>query len=410
MRKEIFTTVLIAISFACFSSDLAKKKAYKQGQLVSARLIKNFTDAEMASEINTSFANLGQDISDLTSNAVAVNSYAIRYRTLNYNGKKIIVSGMVAFPASGDGVYPVVQYQHCTQFNKKNVPSNPSRNWESLPTMALFAAQGYIVSMPDYIGQGRSKKRHPYMHAESIAVSCSDMLKAVAELCTKLNINTDSRLFICGFSEGGHATMALQKHIEETPDAQPFQLTASAPIDGPYKVYDCWNKITLTLTAPELCAPIAARMYLSFRKIYKFKEKLRDVFFSPRNRQLRQIDRGKYDPDPDPDDPDDPDDFFNKSVQDIMHKSFLEEVTSREHPMYSAMEQNNTYDFLPLTPTRLYHAESDELVPYSMSEMVCSHMKSLGAEDVEVVNSEASSHLKSFFPSMLMAKRWFDTF
>ena len=94
-----------------------------------------------------------------------------------------------------------------------------------------------------------------------------------------------------------------------------------------------------------------------------------------------------------------------------MRGNFLAAVASGKHPLDQAMEGNNTYNFLPVTPTRLYHGLDDNLVPYSMSEMTCARMRLLGARDVEVVNVGAGfGHEASIIPSFLMAKKWFDSF
>lgn len=412
MCKYFTALMLTVISFVCvaFDSDVkTKRMKSKQGKLVSAKLIKSYAANWMPPEdIQNNFAKADQDISNLQATATAVNAYRIRYRTLSVRGRSIIVSGLVAVPDPADGVYPVVQYQHCTQFDKSDVPSNPSETWESPSVMFLFAAHGYIVSMPDYIGQGKSRRRHPYMHAASMAVSSADMLKAVKELCERFEVKTDSRLFICGFSEGGHATMALQRYIESDGDAQPFQLIASAPIDGPYDIHQCWTKLCDESSPPTLCTPIATRIYMSYRRIYRFKEKMRNVFQQEYYRKIRKIDNGRHNAGDMLDD-------LPETVQKLMNKDFLAEVRSGEHPLAEAMTENNTYDFLPVTPTRLYHSNSDELVPYATSEMTCAHMKSLGASDVDVVDSgdhtiDDSSHLGSFYSSLPMIKEWFDTF
>ena len=72
--------------------------------------------------------------------------------------------------------------------------------------MAVFAGHGYITSLPDYIGQGKSKVKHPYLHIESEATSGADMLKAVKELCGEFAVRNNSKLFIIGLSQGGQRT------------------------------------------------------------------------------------------------------------------------------------------------------------------------------------------------------------
>ena len=49
---------------------------------------------------------------------------------------------------------------------------------------AGFAADGYLVIMPDYIGLGKGDKFHLYQNSESEAVASIDMLLAIQKLNT----------------------------------------------------------------------------------------------------------------------------------------------------------------------------------------------------------------------------------
>lgn len=67
---------------------------------------------------------------------------------------------------------------------------------------AGFAADGYLVIMPDYIGLGKGDKFHLYQNSESEATACLDMLLAIQELNTKISISTNEQLFLTGYSQG----------------------------------------------------------------------------------------------------------------------------------------------------------------------------------------------------------------
>ena len=131
---------------------------------------------------------------------------------------------------------------------------------------------------------------------------------------------------------------------------------------------------------------------------------MKDVFIAPYDKKVLSIDDGTHDGH-------EMYKLLPKTIKEVMRGSFLEAVASGEHPLDEEMEGNSTFNFLPVTPTRLYHARDDELAPFSMSETVCAHMKQLGATDVEVVNVGGGvGYEESFFPSTLRAKQWFDTF
>jgi hypothetical protein len=97
---------------------------------------------------------------------------------------------------------------------------------------------GFIVVMPDYIGFGSSANLpHPYLHAASTTQSILDLLRAVKELGTESQIvaKPTSDLFIFGYSQGGWASMELQKAIEANYSSE-FKLIASSGGAGPYTI------------------------------------------------------------------------------------------------------------------------------------------------------------------------------
>jgi hypothetical protein len=373
-----------------------------QGALLGVRLVANYTAAQTSSTIKKYYSGTGQDVNDLIKSATAVKAYAITYSTLDAAGRATIASGLVGFPSPASGVYPLVQYHHGTQFDNRDVPSNLTRSAEAALSLSLFAAHGFVTSLPDYLGQGFGTPPHPYLHARSMATASTDMLKAVAQLCAKLKIRTYSRLFITGLSEGGHATLALQRLIEADRTVQPFRLIASAPIAGPYNLRETWKY--LSMTNPVGSSPLILHLYLSYRRLYQWNEPLNHIFIPPYDTRVMWIDNGTrnghemYG-------------LLPKTSQAMMQPTFLAAVASGKHPIDEALEGNNTYNFPPMKPTRLYHAQDDELVPFTMSEMACSHMKLLGGNDVSVVNlGPGIGHEDSFVPATLKAFRWFNTF
>jgi hypothetical protein len=91
-----------------------------------------------------------------------------------------------------------------------------------------FGTAGYITALPDYIGYGDSGNHfHPYLHAKTLAAAVVNMLKASKTYCATNNIALSGKLFLAGYSEGGYATMAATKEIQENHAAE-FTITASA--------------------------------------------------------------------------------------------------------------------------------------------------------------------------------------
>jgi predicted esterase len=134
------------------------------------------------------------------------------------------------------GARPIVVYAHGTSAEKSyNIAnlSNPD-NSEGLLIAATFAAQGYIVVAPNYAGFDTSTlPYHPYLHAEQQAKDMSDALSAARSALptsTAPTVTDNGRLFITGYSQGGHVAMATHRLLQ----ANGVPVTASAPMSGPY--------------------------------------------------------------------------------------------------------------------------------------------------------------------------------
>jgi hypothetical protein len=373
------------------------------GKLVSSTLVKSFTAQDANTVLEQYYVPTGYDVTDLLNSSTDVDAYAIEYYTANIDGQLIVVSGLVAIPSPANGAYPVVQYHHATQFNNADVPSNPDRSDEAKVNIALFAAHGYVTSLPDYIGQGKSKVKHPYLYKSSEAVCSADMLKAVKEFCSKLTVSVSGKAFITGLSEGGHATLAVQEYLETSNFEQVFTLTASAPIGGPYDLQTIWN-LWNESSPPKISMPIAAHTILTYRYIYdEFNDPLDYIFLPPYDATIEEIDDGTHNAN-------EMCEMLPKTIAEFVQPAFITAVDAKNHPFYDEMILNDPYNFAPITPTRLYHAKSDAIAPYSGAEIAYDKMSSLGAYDLELIDLGSNlAHDQSIFPGTLLALRWFDT-
>jgi len=156
--------------------------------------------------------------------------YEIIYTTSWHDGSTIKASGLCFIADNfSEETLPQLIYHHGTRTLKKTNLHLEGENAIS----AGFAADGYLVILPDYIGLGKGDKFHLYQNSESEATACIDMLLAIQELNTKLLIATNEKLFLTGYSQGGHACLATQKKLE-TEYANQFTITASSPMSGAY--------------------------------------------------------------------------------------------------------------------------------------------------------------------------------
>ena len=90
--------------------------------------------------------------------------------------------------------------------------------------------------MSDFIGLGEGEGFHNYVHAATEASSTIDLIIYGKEFATEqLGIEPNNQLFLIGYSQGGHATMATVKEIEENYSDQ-LSVSGSCPMAGPYSM------------------------------------------------------------------------------------------------------------------------------------------------------------------------------
>ncbi len=81
----------------------------------------------------------------------------------------------------------------------------------------LLASIGYIAVLPDYIGYGDSTNElHPYVHAATLASATVDMNRAARKFLAGINRSTNGQFFLTGYSEGGYATLATQRLMQQS--------------------------------------------------------------------------------------------------------------------------------------------------------------------------------------------------
>lgn len=158
-------------------------------------------------------------------------------RTFHVSGGLLIPQGITKAQVKG-----VVVYFHGTTFNKSQVPSHYEGNVETQLMAEVFASQGYVVVMPDYVGQGVDwQDAHPYvLYPQVSAKTAADMLTAVKPtLVTSLGLlpgDPALKLFSVGYSEGGSYSLWFNQFLSSNPALLDplYALTHSVGIEGAY--------------------------------------------------------------------------------------------------------------------------------------------------------------------------------
>jgi hypothetical protein len=165
----------------------------------------------------------------------------VLYITRDAAGQPQTASTGVLVPSGSapqcSGNRPLVLYAHGTTTAKSKNMANVTGDGEAALTMAMFAAQGFIVVAPNFLGYDQSSlDYHPYLNAEVQAGDMIDGLRAAkTHLAAASATKPSAQLLITGYSQGGHVAMATHKVIERD-NAGEFTVTASGPMSGPYNL------------------------------------------------------------------------------------------------------------------------------------------------------------------------------
>jgi Secretory lipase len=159
-----------------------------------------------------------------------------QYGTVGGVSEATTASGGIMVPSGTDpacqGPRPVLLYAHGTSTDKNKNMASP-QDGEAALIAAMYAAQGYIVVSPNYAGyEASTLSYHPYLNADQSSKDMIDALTAARSSFASIGANAGPKLFVSGYSQGGHVAMAAVKAMQ----AAGIAVTASAPMSGPYNL------------------------------------------------------------------------------------------------------------------------------------------------------------------------------
>ena len=205
-----------------------------------------------------------------------VDFHYFRYQTVGGKGEQTTASGAIMAPTGGagcSGARPILVYTHGTAvtrtYNIANISDATNEAWqESAMIGAFFAAHGYIVVASNYAGYDSSPLTyHPYLNADQ---QSQDVINALAAARTAIGnglpagVTDNGKLFITGYSQGGHVAMATHRAME----AKGMTVTAAAPMSGPYAML-AFGDAAITYSSPGLGGTIYYPMIVnSYQQSY----------------------------------------------------------------------------------------------------------------------------------------------
>jgi fermentation-respiration switch protein FrsA (DUF1100 family) len=332
-----------------------------------------------------------------------VEQWSVDYYTVDAFGERVIASGGVFLAVGVNHALPLVSFSHGTEMDKTKVASNPA----SINTQGILqASHGSVAVVADYLGLGDdAADPQTYLNADVLATTSEDALDAAIMLARRREIELDGRLFIYGYSEGGQAAMALARAIETDPHAH-LTVTAAAPMSGPYAM-DSTARVVIADTRPLTQNTVNALMLMSaYETMYDVAPSLSDLVISPFDAVGERImrdgisaaDIAALQPPP------------PTTPREILTPLALAMLDDPSSPLREALRRNDTFDWTPVAPMRLYFGERDQQVPPFNAPFTALHMTARGAGDVQAVDVGPVTHGGAQWPAFIAARAWFDTF
>lgn len=298
-----------------------------------------------------------------------VTLYKITYKT-DYKGDSITASAVIMLPNTEDTV-STVSFQHGTIASEAEAPTNLELSDGQIIFASALASTGLVVILPDFIGFGASGDlMHPYYVEDLTATSVINGIYASRQLVADLEMSIDDELYLAGYSQGGYATMATHKYVEEVGIAY-YDLKASFPSSGGYDV-KAFQEYFFTLDTYHQPFFLAYVAY-AYKTTYDWNQEL-NVFF---NEPYAAAIPGYFDGSKSGGE-------INALLSDelsvLLNPQFIAGV---DMPAYAfvkeAFLENSLTDWIPTIPMFMYHGDADITVPYQNSVDVYAKLLANGA-------------------------------
>ena len=306
--------------------------------------------------------------------------YRLTYRTRTPEGAETTASGAVLLPVSTEAL-PVLSYQHGTiaPSSEGQAPSYYASGSDVWSVVSVLASTGYVVSAPDYLGYGASKALpHPYEHAASLASVSADMLRATREFCQQQKAAVNQKNFLLGYSEGGYATMALHKLLEEK-YASTLPVTASAPGAGAYHK-TAFARHILQATQPLNFLSSYVWVLRTYDRLYRLNRPFSFYYQEPYATRLQA----------------NPFAAVPSQQSQLFAPTFRQAVlNNNDTALATALATNDLYDWQPRAPLALFHGTADDYVPFFNSQDAYDAMRRRGATQVELHPIPGGNHFSS---------------
>lgn len=359
--KHLLMSTLFAVIISCNVSAQ---------EIVSSTYLDSYSLSYFTDELEVPFSQYGVDL------------YRVLYSTTDLYGDPDTASALLVIPDVEQGQLPLLSYSHGTAGSRFDVPGYLSFE-HNLP--AVYASMGTVAVAADYLGLGYSEGIHPYVHADTEASTSLDLITAIkAYLPDNEGVVLNDQLFLTGYSQGGHAAMALHRLIETETD---LTVTGAVPMSGPYSISE--GMLTLLSSSAEYTQVVyLAATAISYQEAYGniypagdifqfFKQPYADIIVRFKNEDISLLEANE--------------ELIAALIANaggafpkaMIFDDIVAEVLQEDmHPINIALRANDVYDWSPVADTRLIYCQADDQVSYLNSLIARDTMIANGATQV----------------------------
>lgn len=326
-----------------------------------------------------------------------IQSYRLVYCTVSTSGTATTASGLLVLPQDRRGTLPLVAYEHSTATARTDAPSF-LREIEGRDVPFFFASDGFAVAAPDYLGLGTSPGGHPFLQATSEASASLDMLRAAESVSAGHGVRLSHRVFVSGFSQGGHAAMATARALR--PLNGPWRLAAAAPMAGPYDLSGAESAAILdpNRTDSQHASVYLAYIFTAWKNLYHLYSDPRQVFTARYAGAIEGLFDGSH--------------GFNEvdaalpAPQDLFRPETLALIGHPTGRYAKALRDNDVCRWAPPAPIRLYVGDGDrDAVPANAEQ--CRRQIVARGGTARIVDVGAVDHVGTAITSVPLVRTWF---
>ncbi|RDY60106.1 alpha/beta fold hydrolase [Flagellimonas nanhaiensis] len=322
---------------------------------------------------------------------VGFDAYKLAYWT-DIGGEEKWLSGSILVPKEYNETNKnVLMFCHGTIFNQ-DVPSN----WNSpIHIEALPAMGNRITFLPDYLGYGTSSEDVPaYMQKKITVQQLQEFVEYGFMALEKLEVPFSKQMDVVGFSQGGHAALALAESQSESKNSI-YDLKNVVSIGGPIDINENLDYILKKQT-------FASAAYLTYifgsYGHYYWENNVSGIFNEPYDQLTKDFANGnstlkmlK--------------DSTTVDIRALMNPKFLEDfLGNKNHWMRKDFASNSITPFETDIPVLLIHGIKDEDVPFATTKKFFNELKKQNeVEKVTFYPLDNLNHIESGFLGIQLA-------